>query len=292
MTQLPHATWLRTFEAAARHSSFSAAAEELNLTPAAVSQQIRLLEKHLGVHLFVRLPRGVSLTDVGQAYAQPIRKSFLEMHNATSGLFGSKKKSVVRVRSSISYAALVLAPQLHKFKALHPEIEVQLSTAVWSDRMDDETIDADIRYGTGDWPEQNIWQLNRETAAVICHPDHLRSVGGAPSVQDIARAEVVKIIGSEIEWARLSDHFDLDLPPVKSWMKADSSLIALQIISAGKGAAILQDSFTKQYLGTGLLISPFEYQLPIRESYFLVVRDGQMVRTEVVSFRKWITSLQ
>ncbi len=292
MTQLPHATWLRTFEAAARHSSFSSAAEELNLTPAAVSQQIRLLEKHLGVHLFVRLPRGVSLTDVGQAYAQPIRKSFLEMHNATSGLFGSKKKSVVRVRSSISYAALVLAPQLHKFKALHPEIEVQLSTAVWSDRMDDETIDADIRYGTGDWPEQNIWQLNRETAAVICHPDHLRSVGGAPSVQDIARAEVVKIIGSEIEWARLSDHFDLDLPPVKSWMKADSSLIALQIISAGKGAAILQDSFTKQYLGTGLLISPFEYQLPIRESYFLVVRDGQMVRTEVVSFRKWITSLQ
>ncbi|MFD1157217.1 LysR family transcriptional regulator [Roseovarius aestuarii] len=292
MTQLPHATWLRTFEAAARHSSFSSAAEELNLTPAAVSQQIRLLEKHLGVHLFVRLPRGVSLTDVGQAYAQPIRKSFLEMHNATSGLFGSKKKSVVRVRSSISYAALVLAPQLHKFKELHPEIEVQLSTAVWSDRMDDETIDADIRYGAGDWPEQNIWQISRETAAVICHPDYLRSLGGAPSVQDIARAEVVKIIGSEIEWARLSDHFDLDLPPVKSWMKADSSLIALQIISAGKGAAILQDSFTKQYLDTGLLISPFEYQLPIRESYFLVVRDGQMIRTEVVSFRKWITSLQ
>ena len=102
MAQLPHVTWLRSFEVAARHSSFSAAADELNLTPAAVSQQIRLLEDHLGVQLFIRLARGVSLTDAGQAYALPLRKSFQDMQDATRGLFGVKRKSRLRIRASIS----------------------------------------------------------------------------------------------------------------------------------------------------------------------------------------------
>ena len=95
----PQVTWLRSFEAAARRGSFSAAADDLGLTPAAVSQQIRLLEKHLGAQLFERLPKGVVLTDTGQAYAQPIRKSFSEMQAATEGLFGSRSRKTVKVRS-------------------------------------------------------------------------------------------------------------------------------------------------------------------------------------------------
>lgn len=136
MRRLPHVTWLRSFEAAARHSSFSAAADELALTPAAVSQQIRQLEHHLGIQLFKRLPKGVQLTDIGQAYAQPVRKSFVEMQAATDGLFRLQRKSVVRVRCSISFAALILAPLLRDFARIHPNIDVELSTAVWSDRID------------------------------------------------------------------------------------------------------------------------------------------------------------
>lgn len=88
MKNLPHVTWLKAFDSAARHNSFAAAASELGLTPAAISQQIRHLEQHLDAQLFRRLPRGVSLTDVGQAYAQTIGKSFEDMALATNGLFG------------------------------------------------------------------------------------------------------------------------------------------------------------------------------------------------------------
>lgn len=92
MSRLPHVIWLRAFEAAARHNSFSGASQELNLTPAAVSQHIRLLEEHLGVSLFKRLPHGVALTDMGKAYALPIRRAFTDMQDATSGLFAQRKK--------------------------------------------------------------------------------------------------------------------------------------------------------------------------------------------------------
>lgn len=286
--RLPHVTWLRAFEAAARHSSFSDAAVELNLTPAAVSQQIRLLEQYLNVPLFRRLPRGVELTDMGQAYALPIRKSFAEMKDATEGLFTVSRKRKIRIRASISYAALVLSPRLKAFHDLHPEIEVVLSTAVWSDRMDPEAIDIDIRYGTGHWNETDIWKLGDEVATLVCHPEHLQSFGDTPDVRDLLSAGTVPVLGSELEWRRLSDRFGLDFPEPPVWLTADSSLIALQTITAGFGTALIHKSFTKPFEARGVLVSPFEFSLPIREAYYLVMRDGPAGRAEMEAFRQWL----
>lgn len=286
--RIPHVTWLRAFEAAARHSSFSDAAAELFLTPAAVSQQIRLLEQHLGVQLFRRLPRGVALTDVGQAYALPIRKSFSEMQDATEGLFTIRSKRKVRVRASISYATLILAPRLKDFHDLHPEIEIELSTAVWSDRMDDETIDLDIRYGTGHWEDRDIWQLSQEFALLVCHPDHAHRFGGKDKIHDILAAGTVPILGSEVEWARYSDQFDLSFGTPPIWLKADSSLVALQTISAGFGTALIHESFARPFLERGSLVSLLSHRLPIKQSYFLVAREGFGDYHDVDALRKWI----
>ncbi len=286
--RLPHVTWLRAFEAAARHSSFSDAAAELNLTPAAVSQQIRLLEQHLGIALFRRLPRGVALTDIGQAYALPIRKSFTEMQDATEGLFTVRRKRKVRIRASISYATLVLAPRLKEFHDLHPEIEISLATAVWSDRMDDERIDLDIRYGSGHWNEPEISRLGSEVATLVCHPAHLAAQGARPTAQALLAAGTVPVLGSEVEWARLSERFDLGTPEPPVWLSADSSLIALQTIAAGFGTALIHESFSRSFLDAGTLVSPFPYRLPIREAYFLVKRDGAEERAEVETFRRWL----
>ena len=286
--RLPHVTWLRAFEAAARHSSFSDAAAELNLTPAAVSQQIRLLEQHLGAPLFRRLPRGVVLTDIGQAYALPVRKSFSEMQQATEGLFTVRRKRKIRIRASISYATLVLAPRLKAFHDLHPDIEIALSTAVWSDRMDHETIDVDIRYGTGHWSEPDIWKLGDEVATIVCHPDHLRSFGDEPRIQDVLAAGIVPVLGSEIEWRRLSERFDLDCPEPPVWLRADSSLIALQSVAAGFGTALIHKSFSRAFLDRGDLVSPFDYDLPIREAYYVVMREDAGHRDEIEALRSWL----
>ena len=292
MRRLPHVTWLRAFDAAARNSSFAAAADELHLTPAAVSQQIRLLEKQLGAELFKRLPKGVALTDVGQAYAQPLRKSFLEMEKATDGLFRVQRKATLRVRSSISFAALVLAPRLNAFREQHPEIEIELFTTVWSDRMTDAGIDLDLRYGDGDWPERNIWPLEVDDAVVVCHPDHASSLGDDLSIEGLAAASVVQIVGSETDWGRLSDKYGLDLPVPVHWMKADSSLIALQILAAGHGSAIISRSFAGHYLETGALIAPVRFEIPMLQKFFLVQYDDTGKNSEIRIFKDWLVSRQ
>lgn len=291
MTNLPHVTWLKAFDAAARHSSFATAAAELGLTPAAVSQQIRLLEKHLDAQLFKRLPRSVVLTDLGQAYAQTIAKSFQEMSQATQGLFGKQRQRLVRVRASISCAALVLAPQLAAFRAAHPDIKVQLSTSVWADRFDEGQLDVDIRFGLGNWQEAEILHLGHESAVPVCHPAYAKELGQGNLIQDLAQAEVVQIIGSETDWSNLSDLYQLGLQPRLDWLRADSSLIALQTVAAGQGVTMVLESFARQYLGQGLVVAPTPYKLPKRRSHYLVVNEGAGRRDEVRIFCQWVQSL-
>lgn len=288
MSRLPHVTWLRAFEAAARHSSFSGAAEELGLTPAAVSQHIRLLEQHLGVSLFKRLPHGVSLTDMGQAYALPIRRAFSDMQDATSGLFARRKKRQLHIRTSVTYGALVLAPQLAEFTALYPDVELHMSTAVWSDRLDDTRIDIDIRYGTGNWTDSHMWQLSHETGVVVCRRDHAERFGGPPDIAAMATDRLVLVMGSEVEWQRLSMHCGLDLGPAGHIAKADSSLMALQMLLGGGCAGIIHESFVAPYLDKGLLVSAFDYRLPIREAYFMIIGNDALHRSEVTDFRDWL----
>jgi len=291
MSALPQITWLRTFEAAARHKSFSAAARELGQTPAAVSQQIRLLEKHLDVTLFERLPRGVALTEIGKAYAQPIRKSFSDMQLATAGLFSASHRRAVRVRASISCAALVIAPNLAAFRARHPEIEVHLSTFVWADWFGAEESDIDIRFGFGDWKDGIITHLGHEFAVPICHPDYAAAFGDDLSLQDLAAGQVVSITGSENDWQRLSETYGLNLALPTTTLRADSSLLAIQAVASGQGAALVLERFAQEHIARGHLVAPLDYRLPVRPSHFLVVRDGAERRDEVQVFSTWVLSL-
>ncbi|WP_289036393.1 LysR substrate-binding domain-containing protein [uncultured Roseibium sp.] len=287
MSQLPHVTWLRAFESAARNSSFSAAAEELNLTPAAVSQQIKLLEQHLGAPLFRRMARGVALTDMGHAYAQPIRKAFSEMQDATSELFTSNAKRTVHVRASISYAALVLAPLLKGFQDTHPDIDIRLTTAVWTDRIEDDAIDVEIRFGHGDWAEQDIRHLGHRFAQLVCHPDFAASFAGDLSFEALA-AHAVQIIGSESDWSLMARHFGLEGLPEIGGTKVDSSVIALQMVAAGSGAAIVSESFIENYVAQGVLVAPFDHRIPLSRSFFMVVDDSAQKRREVLQFCDWL----
>jgi LysR family glycine cleavage system transcriptional activator len=291
MADLPHVTWLRAFEAAARHSSFSAAAAELGLTPAAISQQIRLLEKHLKTQLFERRPRGVVLTDLGQAYAQPVRKSFADMAAATDGLFSTQPRRLLRVRASISCAALVIAPQLHLFHAQHPDVFVQLSTAVWADRFDEEMLDIDIRYGHGQWGENDIRHLGHEYAIPVCSRQYADRLGGAVDIETLAAAQVVQIIGSELDWRKLADHHALNFGVQQDWMRVDSSLIAQQIVMGGQGVTMVLENFARQYIEQGLLIAPVAHRLPKKRSHYVVVRDGVEMRGEVNLFCNWVQGL-
>jgi len=288
MRQLPHVTWLRTFEAAARHSSFASAADELNLTPAAVSQQIKLLEETLEMKLFKRLPKGVELTDIGQAYAQPVRASFQDLQTATNGLFKPKLKTTLRVRASISFGVLVLAPRLAAFKALYPEIDIILSTTVWSDRMNDATIDLDIRYGNGKWQEQNIWPLGDGQATVVCNPKDAAQLQRNPLL--LGDAENIPIIGSESDWPNMFQALGLDCPVPHQWMAVDSSLLALECIASGRGVAILNKMFSQSHIKEGTLAEPFKQVLKTQNNFFVVAQPDPQKRKQVLMFYEWLLS--
>ncbi|WP_299893092.1 LysR substrate-binding domain-containing protein [uncultured Ruegeria sp.] len=291
LMDLPHPTWLRTFEAATRLGSFSAAAAELGLTPAAVSQQMRLLEKHLKTTLFERLPRGVALTDMGKAYAQPVRKGLSDMQVATAGLFGKTKRQQLKVRASISFAALIIAPRLNEFFANHPHIDVELSTFVWANRFQEGISDVDIRFGYGDWSDGRVTHLGHEFAVPVCHPDFLGNFQGEPTLDILAAQQIITIHGSESDWPQLFQQLDLSMPVQARVTRFDSSLMALQAISAGPGMAIVLESFAQSFIQRGLVTSPVTEKIAIRPAHFLVERDGSERRDEIRAFSDWIRTI-
>jgi LysR family glycine cleavage system transcriptional activator len=289
MKPLPHVNWLRTFEAAARHSSFAAAAAELHLTPAAVSQQIKLLEQTLEMKLFKRLPKGVELTDIGQAYAQPVRASFNDLKLATDGLFKPKNQTNLRIRASISFGVLVLAPRLKEFRALHPEIDVTFSTTVWSDRMSDATIDVDIRYGDGDWPEQDIRSLGTGQATLVCNPNDAALFQRDPTC--LKDADIVPIIGSENDWPLMFRELGLEHPVPRPWMLVDSSLLALECISSGRGVAVVNKMFSKGHIKRGLLVEPLQIDLRTQSGFYLVAQPGTKKQAQIGNFHDWLRTI-
>ncbi|MFT5505770.1 MAG: LysR family glycine cleavage system transcriptional activator [Gammaproteobacteria bacterium] len=149
--KLPPLKWLMSFEAAARHLSFTAAAQELGLSQAAVSYQIKCLEGKIGFPLFDRKPRNLQLTDIGHAYLPSIRRVFDELTTSSAGLFGEIGQNTITVRVAISFMVLCLAPKLQEFKAAHPEININFWSSVWANSDDSVNADVDIRFGLGNW---------------------------------------------------------------------------------------------------------------------------------------------
>ena len=286
---LPHLPWLRSFEAAARNLSFSAAASELHLTPAAVSLQIRSLEEQLGFQLFERLPRGVRLTDMGRAYLPSVRKAFDELSLSTVGLFGSKGERSVTIRSTASFAQLWLAPRLKGFLEAYPEIEVRLFTANWADALEADQADIDIRFGDGRWDGFEVEPLRKEPSIPVCSPDWLQRTKNADALTQLAQRHLIHIMGCEDLWTRWFRAAGANDYRAAKGIRVDSSLIALELASAGSGFALVLRSFTEPHFATGRLISPFAGELAIEQSHYLLLPEGETrPRPDVLLFREWL----
>ena len=286
---LPHLPWLRAFECAARHQNFSAAAQELHLSPAAVSLQIRSLEEHLGYALFDRLPRGVRLTDMGGAYLPSVRKAFDTLSMSTAGLFGHPGRRTLTVRCTAAFAVLWLAPRLPQFLQAHPGIEVRLFTAIWADGLGAGQADVDIRFGDGRWSGFEVQALHSEPSIPVCSPDWLARATATNTLPALARAHPIHILGCEDLWARwfLAGGEPAQAPV--AGVQVDTSLTALELAAAGAGFAIVVRSFAQGYLQSGRLVAPFEGSLRIEEAHYLLLPEGrQRPAPEVLLFCDWL----
>lgn len=286
---LPPLPWLRAFEAAARHSSFTAAAEELNLTQAAVSHQVRSLEKHLGVTLFERLPRSLRLTEMGAAYLPPLRRSFGELAAATAGLFGSSSKRTLTIRAPVSFLGLWLARRIGSFIATYPDISIRLVSVVWSHTEPDEATDIDIRFGDGIWPGYTAYMLVQSPAIAVCHPDLVRDMATREGIEALMkRMPLIHVTGYENLWHRFLKPMGINAPNNEG-LNSDTSIAAIEYAAEGVGPAAVLACLAESALASGKVVRCLPGTASIEQGHYLLTTEGRRrPNPDAVKFRQWL----
>jgi LysR family transcriptional regulator of beta-lactamase len=224
---------LRAFEAAARHASFTRAAIELNVTPAALGHQVKALEERLGAPLFHRLPRGLALTDEGQALLPVLTESFDRMAGALARFDDGRGRELLSVGAVGSFAVAWLLPRLTAFEAAHPEVDLRLSTN--NNRVDiaEEGLDFAIRFGDGAWHGTEAVLLFRAPLTVLC------DAGTAARLRepaDLAAETLLRSYRSD-EWPRWFEAAGAGPPPLNGPV-FDSAALMVEAALAGHGVAL------------------------------------------------------
>jgi DNA-binding transcriptional LysR family regulator len=282
---LPPLIWLRAFEASARHSSFTLAAQELNLTQAAVSQQIRGLESRLGVRLFHRRQRGVALTPEGSAYLPHIQSAFAGLSRSTQQLFGRRSSQTITLLSPISFAALWLSPRLADLKRETDGISLDVTTMHMPDAYDATEAAFDIRFGLGDWPNRTAYRLTTERLTPVAAPRTFVSRSRKADVWE--RLPLITVHGAREMWP---DWFALVGVPPKSVsrFRFDSFIAALAAAEAGAGILLGSRPLIDAALKRRTLVTLSDLELQSSAGHFLTHAAGRALPPAQAAFLAWI----
>lgn len=289
--QLPPVNSLVAFEASARHLSFTRAGKELRVTREAVSRQIRTLENHLGVKLFVRRHRALDLTQAGEEFCHVVQRSLAAIATSARSLQRTGNPSRITVTATIAIATYWLTPRLPRFRAAHPDAEIRV---VVSDRPDDMTaegIDVGLRYGEGKWPGVTATHLFDVHSLPVCSPDYLRKSAPIKGTADLVDHTLLNLDGAP--------HAREDWP----WWLAESGVVrsgslhilgfdnyanVIQAALEGQGIALGFSRVVDDLLRRGQLVRPVQAQLDPGYATYLVVPSGRPPTPAVQSFFDWV----
>jgi LysR family transcriptional regulator, glycine cleavage system transcriptional activator len=285
MNRILNLNWVRSFEASARHLSFTQAAHELNMTQAGVSQHIRLLEQHLHEPLFHRLPRGLQLTDAGEAYLHVVRESFERLDGGTEEIFGHGGEGVVSVRTNLAFVNYWLAPRLPLFHAEHPAISVRLTAEVHGLDTVWDGVDMEIRYGREHAPGLVATPLTADQLFPVCAPELVPSLR---KPQDLLTHRLLHVIGNRFGWAEWFRAAGVRAMPAGPFLQTDTSAIALELAAAGAGVALGHSSLVEPLLRSKRLARPFRAALATPAIFYLVMPSGRQLQPDAATFRSWL----
>lgn len=288
--KLPPLKTLPDFEAAARHLSFSKAAEELNVTHGAVSRQVKSLEDYLGVRLFRRLNRALRLTDEGQAYARAVRETLESLAEATRRLSTPKEAGRLTVSTTYSFTSGWLVPRLGRFRALHPGIDVRLQA---NDRAVDfarDNVDLAIRYGRGNYPGLATERLTGDDYAPVASPALLKGKHPLRKPADLRHHALLHDEGTEVDWrmwlmAAGVEGVDAARGPIFS-----HSPMVIQAAIRGEGVALGRQVLIEDELASGRLVRLFDLRLKGEMAYYVVCPQSSLAQPKVRAFRDWLFS--
>lgn len=287
--RLPPLTALRAFEAAARHMSFAAAATELNVTPAALSFQIKNLEEHLGRPLFRRLNRAVELTPEGRALAPGTTEGFERLTAAWRATRRLQDSQKLTVTAGPAFTAKWLSPRFYDFAQSHPEIELRFAASLKVMDFARDEVDVAIRYGTGcdeDLCALDLfedWHAPFMTPALALRFPDAASLTKAPLFFD----DSIDWLDSPVSWTTWfrACGIDFNASPQARFSQADH---AIDAAAGGGGVVFTRASLAMPAVASGLLVAPFDIALASQSRFRVLCAKGSEHRPQIAAFRDWV----
>ena len=284
---IPPLSALQAFETIARRKSFSLAAEELHLTPSAVSHQVAKLENLLGVRLFERSARGVELTPAGQQYLQRVASALGAIHTATEDLRHGVQDTLY-VHSSPSFASLWLMPRIASFTEQHPNISLMLSASHLHSDFQLGQMDIDIRYGLPNWPQLEVEPVFTEKIMPLASPEFIRT-HGLHTPEDLLRVPLIQSSVSVVQWTEWFSRFCADLRPGRMGLRFDRAMMGLDAAVQHLGVALERSSIGQSLITSGKLQPVFDEDMCVEvRAHFIVYPARHAARPEVKNFVEWL----
>ena len=281
---------IQAFEAAARLSSFALAAEELFVTPSAISHQIKLLEEQLSIRLFHRLHRTVLLTDSGRQYAEEISAAFTRIDAATREIGRVAKSDILTIHCTPSFATQWLMPRIARFSAAHPDIDVRLNASSEASDLISGAVDIDIRYGPRKLQPAGtmVLELLPETIVPLCSPALMEGDYPLRSVADLQHHTLIHSEGCLVgwrDWMRLHRKTRLD---TGRGPRFDRSFMALSAAVDGSGVCLESVLLAQRELETGRLVAPFGMDGLTVNGYTMNLLKSRINLPKLRSFQDWL----
>jgi len=288
---------LRAFEASARLMSFVKAAEELHVTPAAVSHQVKRLEEYLSTPLFKRLPHDLLLEEKGRILMSELGEIFLRLDKTVDRALAKDTRGTLTISADQMFAVKLVVPWLYKFNALHPDINVRISSNFGELDFQRDNFDAAIIFGRGKYPGLKAVKLFEESLTPLCSTRYLKGEALSPlkNLEDLSSHVLLH--------DDYLNKYDFSLPGWDSWLKSagadyvdttvDSTCFnqpdhALQAAIDGEGVVLGWRCLASNDIAAGRLIQPFSLALPLGLSFYLVYPGAYENKPEISAFRDWL----
>ena len=284
--RLPPLNTLRAFDAAARHESFTRAAEELCVTQAAISQQVKVLEATLGLKLFSRERKRLVTTDAGREYLAVVRDALDRIASDTDRLKRGRSSDVLTVSASPDFAAKWLVPRLGRFTQAHPEFDLRVSSTVEHIDFAETGVDLAIRHGTGQWAGLDAVRLCSERLFPVCSPKLISDRNPITQPSDVLKFPLLRLDG----WTTWTQWFEAAglSPPVLRGPVLNQASMLIDAAIDGQGISLARTALASGDLLKGRLLAPLDISLRMPKTYWIVCPKMAASELKVMTFRDWM----
>ena len=280
---------LKVFEAAARHESFTRAAEELCVTQGAVSHQVKALEAELGLKLFNREPQRLVITENGRDYLVVVRDALDRIAAGTDHLLQRQSEGVLTISTSPNFASKWLVHRLGRFAEVHPTIDLRVSATLHHVDFAREDVDVAIRHGDGTAPGLDVTQLCNEELFPVCSPKFMHGQHALRRPADLTRHTLLHLNHRQ-DWSKWFDAAGVKTADLSRGPILNQASMIIDAAVDGQGIALARTGLAAQDLICGRLVQPFSLTLPVSYAYWIVCPKATAKLPKITTFRDWLVA--